>query len=300
MCIVERLKSSPSTVTFHIPKIQTYSEQDVHGGWFIHAFSGTREDMLTWRLRKDIGTVPANAKSFPKIKFLELASKLSNSPTLEETIAGFEECGNQFTFWTNGYNFVAESAEVNLSFTWAGMISELPSVKVKAIVAKANNTNVIGNGNTLPWRLKEDLTYFNAMTVGCPIIVGRKTLTSIGNPLPNRHNIVLTHDKNFGEMTCLTRKDGMLEAIHYAIIHSVVFCDCKPVWICGGESVYEEAIPFVSELHITHVDAEVNGDTFFPYAKYLEAGFKSVETALVVKANERNQYDFETHIYKKG
>src|SRR5689334_9243661 len=116
---------------------------------------------------------------------------------------------------------------------------------------------VIGAGNKIPWHLPEDFKWFKKMTTGHVIVMGRKTYESIGRPLPNRTTIVLSRSplKIPGVTVVADLKDlGSLEAASAE----------REIFICGGAQVYEQALPLCSDLYLTLVKRNVDGDTFFP------------------------------------
>jgi dihydrofolate reductase len=123
------------------------------------------------------------------------------------------------------------------------------------IVAVARN-GVIGRSGDLPWHLSEDLKHFKETTTGHAIIMGRKTHESIGRALPKRRNIVVTRSGAKFE-GCETA--GSLEE---AIALARTSDECP--FVIGGASLYEEALPVATELHLTTIDEDVEGDTFFP------------------------------------
>src|SRR6267142_4762053 len=126
----------------------------------------------------------------------------------------------------------------------------------KAIAAMSEN-RVIGNGNTIPWHLPEDYKWFKKMTTGNIIVMGRKTYESIGKPLPNRTTIVLSRSpSNVSGVRVITdlKELGSLEAELAG----------REIFICGGAQVYEQALPMCSDLYLTLVKRNVEGDTFFP------------------------------------
>ena len=112
---------------------------------------------------------------------------------------------------------------------------------------------VIGNGNKIPWHLPEDFKWFKATTTGHIIVMGRKTFESIGRPLPNRETIVLSRS-NFSYPGVKT--------IHN--LEELPMVADRQVFICGGAQIYEQALPLCSEILLTLVNREVEGDTFFP------------------------------------
>lgn len=129
-------------------------------------------------------------------------------------------------------------------------------MQISLIVAMANN-RVIGKANQLPWHLSADLKRFKAITLGKPVVMGRKTHESIGKALPDRKNIVLTTDLTYHAQDC-------------QIAHSLdeVFTLLKncseEVMIIGGAKLYELFLPLAQRIYLTRVDVQVEGDAFFP------------------------------------
>jgi dihydrofolate reductase len=130
------------------------------------------------------------------------------------------------------------------------------------IVAAIADNGVIGDDNTLIWRLKTDLRRFRRLTTGCPIIMGRKTFLSIGKPLPGRETIVLTRDRGFAA-DGVHVAHGLDEAVAMAQriggemgAHSVI--------IGGGTEIYAQALDIVDRMELTLVHAEPAGDAVFP------------------------------------
>lgn len=113
---------------------------------------------------------------------------------------------------------------------------------------------VIGAGNKIPWHLPEDFKWFKQLTTGNVIVMGRKTFESIGKPLPNRETIVLSRSQ-FSYPGVRTISD--MSEIDLA-------GDSREVYICGGAQVYAQALPLCSDLYLTLVKREVEGDAFFP------------------------------------
>ena len=125
-----------------------------------------------------------------------------------------------------------------------------------SIIAAVSNNGVIGVDNKLPWDLPEDLKRFKELTTGNVVIMGRKTYESIGKPLPNRINIVITRNKDFfvpGVLTANSLNSALLKA-----------GGNKDIFIIGGGEIYEQSMGFADKLYITEVDMEVEGDTKFP------------------------------------
>jgi dihydrofolate reductase len=127
---------------------------------------------------------------------------------------------------------------------------------ISIIVAAAEN-GVIGKRGKLPWRLSADLRHFKAVTMGKPIIMGRKTWESIGRPLPGRQNIVITRQAGFAADGC-TVVASKEEAI-------AATTDADEAMIIGGSEIYALFLPDAERLYLTRVHADVDGDAFLPH-----------------------------------
>src|ERR1700680_2083899 len=146
------------------------------------------------------------------------------------------------------------------------------------IVAMAQN-GVIGRDNTLPWRLPQDLKRFRAFTLGKPILMGRKTFESIGRPLAGRTNFVLTRDRGWS-------------AAGVTVVHSVEAAlaqaaGSEELVAIGGAEIYRLVLPLARRIYLTHVHADVPGDTFFP--EFDAAQWADVECS-AHPADERHAY----------
>ena len=126
-----------------------------------------------------------------------------------------------------------------------------------SLIAAVANDNVIGADNALPWHLPDDLRHFKALTLGHPIIMGRKTFESIGRPLPGRHNIIVTRNPHYTVAGCDTA---------ISIETALALCSGRTdeVFIIGGAQIYAQALPFANRLHLTEIEADFAGDTRFP------------------------------------
>ena len=125
------------------------------------------------------------------------------------------------------------------------------------IIAAMAENRVIGKSNALPWSLKEDMAHFRELTSGCPCIMGRKTWESLPKrPLPGRLNIVLS------------RSDGSLfegAAVFPSLQEAIQHCTgYQKVFICGGESIYREALAVATKIELTEIHDQYEGDAFFP------------------------------------
>ncbi len=124
---------------------------------------------------------------------------------------------------------------------------------MKAIAAMARN-RVIGDKGAIPWHLPEDFKWFKRMTLGGVVVMGRKTFESLGRPLPGRRNVVVSRDSSFEGVDNLHSLSSLIEA-DYAP---------APVWIIGGASLYSQTLAACSDLYLSVVDAEPEGDASFP------------------------------------
>jgi dihydrofolate reductase len=129
---------------------------------------------------------------------------------------------------------------------------------IALIVALAED-RVIGKDGGLPWRIPADLKFFRSVTMGKPVLMGRKTFASIGRPLPGRRNIVLTRDPGFrpAGVTVVTDIDA-------ALAEATSAAGDGEVMVIGGAQVYAAALPSARRLYLTEVHASVAGDTYFP------------------------------------
>ena len=134
-------------------------------------------------------------------------------------------------------------------------------MKIIQIVA-IDKHNCIGKNNQLAWHIKEDLQHFKALTTGKAIIMGRKTFESLGRPLPNRNNIIITQNKDFHAAGCTVvhhLDDALTHATDYANSHHD-----DEIYIIGGGQIYQKSLDLADILEITHVDLEIDGDAFYP------------------------------------
>lgn len=148
------------------------------------------------------------------------------------------------------------------------------------IVAVADN-GVIGSGNQLPWRLPEDLKRFKALSLGKPIVMGRKTFDSIGRPLPGRLNIVISRQPGLQLPGC-----RVVASIDEAIAAAQ---PAPEIVIVGGAEIYRQVLPSVRIIHLTRVHAEIAGDALFPQ---LQPGQWREIAQEYHPADERHAYAF--------
>jgi dihydrofolate reductase len=151
---------------------------------------------------------------------------------------------------------------------------------IMAIVAMAEN-RVIGHNKQLPWHMPADLQHFKTITMGKPIIMGRHTYQSIGRPLPGRLNVVITRDPEFHAPGCVVVYSiaSALEAVSYS----------DDVFIIGGASLFEHAIPRLQRIYLTIIHHEFDGDTHFPELDMTQ--WKESDKKLF-PADEKNPYAY--------
>jgi len=130
------------------------------------------------------------------------------------------------------------------------------------LVAAVGENGVIGRYGQLPWRLKSDLKHFRDLTIGKPVVMGRKTYESIGKPLPGRTNIVLTRDFSLKVPSGVLA--GSLDAALAYARKDAAVRGVDEIMVIGGGDVFTDTLPLADRLDITHVHAAPEGDAFFP------------------------------------
>lgn len=150
-----------------------------------------------------------------------------------------------------------------------------------SIIVAASENNVIGINNHLPWHLPVDMKYFKDMTMGKPIVMGRKSFEELGRVLPGRPNIMITRKPEY-------KVEGLhiVSSLEAGIEKAKTF-GTEEIFITGGGEIFKIALPIVDRLYLTRVHAEVTGDTYFP--QFDPRGWKLVK-------NERHEKD-EKHQY---
>lgn len=164
-----------------------------------------------------------------------------------------------------------------------------------SIIAAVSENNVIGAGGKLPFKQKDDLLRFKFLTTNNVVIMGRKTFDSIGKPLPNRTNIVISHNAKTRALLRLKGAvvfDRLTRAIAY--VKKTYTCNC---YIIGGGQIYMQALPLADRLYITKVHATLQGDVTFPKidTKIWQAAFSTFKH----KADADNEHDFTFIEYMK-
>ena len=155
---------------------------------------------------------------------------------------------------------------------------------IKLIVAISTN-RCIGKDNTLIWKLPSDLKRFKQITSGHTVVMGRKTFQSIGKPLPNRRNIIITRDSGFIAEGC-----EVVNSIEEALLLSSEDC-----FIIGGSEIYKQTISIADKIYLTLVHGEFQGDSFFPE---IEGYWKEISRQDFTK-DEKNEYDYSFIEYER-
>lgn len=147
------------------------------------------------------------------------------------------------------------------------------------IIAAMTKDHVIGKDNNLPWHIPEDLKSFKNLTKGNTIIMGRKTYDSIGRPLPDRQNIVISRSADIqGVDVCKSTEDAMEKAREYG----------KDIFIIGGASIYEQMLPVADKMYLSIVKKEYEGDAYFP--RFDESLWK------IESKEDRGEFELVTYV----
>jgi dihydrofolate reductase len=156
-----------------------------------------------------------------------------------------------------------------------------------SLIWAMDKNRLIGKDNKLPWRLPADLAYFKKMTLGHTVIMGRKTFESIGKPLPERQNIVVSRNNDFNPKGC---------TVCHSILEVPELCSDGEAFVIGGADIYSAFLPYAAKLYLTLIEHEFSGDLFFP-----EINYDEWELVSKVKGekNEKNPVDYYFMEYKK-
>ncbi len=166
-------------------------------------------------------------------------------------------------------------------------------LKISIIAAVAEN-GVIGNKGDIPWHLPSDFAFFKSVTIGKPIIMGRKTFVSIGKPLPKRTNIIVSKQKKYqpdGVIVIDSLKGAIEEATQIAKADNI-----DEIMIIGGAEIYRQAMELADRLYISHVALSPKGDSLFPEINPKE--FRLFEQ-LKVKKSEKDSAQYKVNIYRR-
>lgn len=153
-----------------------------------------------------------------------------------------------------------------------------------SFILAMDENRVIGKDNQLPWYLPEDLKYFRRVTMGNPIVMGRKTFDSIGKPLPGRENIILTRNQDYACDGC---------TVFYHIDDFLTACREHPdkeYFVIGGAEIFNVLLPNVDRLYITQIHHQFDGDTYFTTLEMNDWELVSREQGI---KDEKNPYDYE-------
>ncbi len=154
-----------------------------------------------------------------------------------------------------------------------------------SFIVAFDRDRVIGKNNRLPWHLPNDLARFKRITTGHTVVMGRKTYESIGRPLPNRRNVILTRNKSFEAEGC--------EVVH-TYEEVINRCRDEKCFIIGGSELFSLFWEDAERLYVTFIDASFDGDTFFPPIDERDWQLVSVEEGNV---DEKNKYRHEFRLY---
>lgn len=160
---------------------------------------------------------------------------------------------------------------------------------IVSLVVALDRNHAIGKDNALPWRLSDDLKRFKALTLGKPVLMGRKTAQSLGRALPGRRNLVLTRSANvpFAGMEAFETLESALESAG----------DVEEICVIGGGEIFAMTLPLAARMHLTRVDAAIEGaDAFFPR---FDPALWRVDARDSRAADSRNQYAFEFVDYSR-
>ena len=155
------------------------------------------------------------------------------------------------------------------------------------LIAALDKGRVIGSEGSIPWNIQEDLNYFKEKTTNKAIIMGRKTFESIGRPLPNRLNIVMTRSKE--------KVDGVIIAPNKEIAIEKARDFSSEIFVIGGEYIYKEFLEMASEMLLTEIDLDTEGDTYFP--KWEESEW--LEVSREAKKDDSQKINYEFVKYKR-
>jgi len=169
---------------------------------------------------------------------------------------------------------------------------------ISIVVAVANN-NVIGKANQLIWKLPADLKHFRKITEGHTVVMGRKTFESIGRPLPNRRNIVITRQADFAPagVDVVHSLDEALQLAGAGPTSAKASAGAAEIFVIGGGEIFRQALPLARRIYFTRIDHEFDGDAFFPELDPKEWKEVSREEGIM---DEKNIYPHAFLIYERS
>jgi dihydrofolate reductase len=166
-------------------------------------------------------------------------------------------------------------------------------MKISLIVAAAEN-GIIGRDGAMPWSMPSDLRYFRRITLGKPVIMGRKTFQSIGKPLPKRHNIVISRSAEFlpHDVEVATNLDAAIESARRAAAALGV----DEIMIIGGGQVYAATLAIADRVYLTRIQARPEGDATFPA---LDLGIWQIVAQSTLKPDQDDDFAAETLVFER-
>jgi dihydrofolate reductase len=164
----------------------------------------------------------------------------------------------------------------------------MSDTKITLIVAAAEN-NAIGKNNKMLWHLPNDFKYFKKNTLEHSVVMGRKTFVSIGKPLPERRNIILTRDMNYSHEE-VDVANSVQEVLNYCR-------DEREIFIIGGAEIYKQTLPLADKILLTRVHTTIDGDAYFP--ALLDHEWKLVSAEKHEK-DEKHAFDYTFEVYERA
>ncbi|MDZ4846658.1 MAG: dihydrofolate reductase [Chitinophagales bacterium] len=158
-----------------------------------------------------------------------------------------------------------------------------------SILVAASENNVIGKGNAIPWRMPVDMRYFKKLTTDNVVIMGRKTYESIGKPLANRANVIVTRKEDMrvaGAFVAHSLRDALEKGK----------ASGRNVFVIGGEEIYKQALPSVDRVYLTRIHAHIDGDAYFPALNKSEWTLISSESNA---PDEKNKFACDFEVYQR-
>ena len=163
----------------------------------------------------------------------------------------------------------------------------MSDTQITLIVAAAEN-NAIGKNNQMPWHLPNDFKYFKKNTLGHSVVMGRKTFESIGKPLIDRRNIILTRNLNYTHED-VDVANSVQEVLNYCR-------DEREIFIIGGAEIYKQTLPFANTVLLTRVHTNIDGDAYFP--ELLDHEWKLVRAERHEK-DDKHAYNYTFEVYER-
>jgi dihydrofolate reductase len=156
-----------------------------------------------------------------------------------------------------------------------------------SLITAMDRNRVIGKDNQIPWHLPADLAYFKQLTLGHPVIMGRKTFESLGKPLPGRTNVILTENLSYHKAGCIIR---------HSIAEALEFYADQEAFVIGGATIYKAFLPIANRLLVTLIEESFFGDTLFPE---IDEQIWQLVSKSQGERNEKNPYDYSFLVYEK-